>query len=137
MLFNTSSFLSYDDENLASSLKPIQSSQRLIYTSLSNVFASLTLNSRKVLLIIIKAQLESNTTNARLELSFKDLYQLCREKFLVSSDLALRALLTELVDHSIVKHKRANDGSEYLSMPIENKLLKHFISDIEESNSLN
>lgn len=126
--------MSYDDENLSSSLKPIQNSQRLIYTSLSNVFASLTLNSRKVLLIIIKAQLEPSSINERTELSFKDLYHLCREKFLVSSDLALRALLTELVDHRIVKHKRANDGSEYLSMPIERKLLKSFIDDIGDSS---
>lgn len=60
-------------------------------------------------------------------LPFKDLYSKCREQFLVSSDLALRAQLTEFLDHKLVKMKRSYDGSENLVIPIENTLLQQFL----------
>lgn len=58
---------------------------------------------------------------------FKDLYWKCREAFLVSSDVALRAQLTEFLDHKLVKMKRTNDGVEHLNIPIEIGLLKQFM----------
>lgn len=60
-------------------------------------------------------------------LPFKDLYSKCREQFLVSSDLALRAQLTEFLDHKLVKMKRTYDGSENLVIPIDNVLMQQFL----------
>lgn len=60
-------------------------------------------------------------------LPFKDLYSKSREQFLVSSDLALRAQLTEFLDHKLVKIKRSYDGSENLVIPIDNSLLQQFL----------
>lgn len=60
---------------------------------------------------------------------FKDLYSACREAFLVSSDLALRAQLTEFVDHKMVRFKRSLDGAEHLIIPIPNNLLQQFLND--------
>lgn len=60
-------------------------------------------------------------------LPFKDLYSKSREQFLVSSDLALRAQLTEFLDHKLVRMKRTYDGSENLVIPIENTLLQQFL----------
>lgn len=39
-------------------------------------------------------------------LSFPDLYQKCRESFLVSSDLTLHAQLTEFHDHKLIRMKK-------------------------------
>lgn len=58
---------------------------------------------------------------------FKVLYSQCRENFLVSSDLALRAQLTEFLDHKLVKSKRSVDGTEQLIIPIQNSLLQQFL----------
>lgn len=58
---------------------------------------------------------------------FKVLYSQCRENFLVSSDLALRAQLTEFLDHKLVKSKRSVDGTEQLIIPIQNALLQQFL----------
>jgi len=58
---------------------------------------------------------------------FKDLYRAAREQFLVSSDLALRAQLTEFVDHKLVRTKRAFDGAEHLIVPLDKGLLKQFV----------
>lgn len=63
---------------------------------------------------------------------FKDLYWSCREAFLVSSDLALRAQLTEFLDHKLVKSKRSVDGSEQLTIPIDSQLLQQFLDEQEK-----
>lgn len=68
-------------------------------------------------------------------LLFRDLYSKCREQFLVSSDLALRAQLTEFLDHKLVKMKRTLDGSENLVIPIENVLLQQFLEQQESWQS--
>lgn len=64
-----------------------------------------------------------------LGIAFKTLYSACREAFLVSSDLALRAQLTEFVDHKMVKFRRSADGTEYLVIPIANQLLQQFLNE--------
>lgn len=45
----------------------------------------------------------------------------------MSSDLALRAQLTEFLDHKLVKVKRTYDGSENLVIPIDSALLQQFL----------
>lgn len=47
----------------------------------------------------------------------------------MSSDLALRAQLTEFVDHKMVKFRRSADGTEYLVIPIPNQLLQQFLNE--------
>lgn len=62
----------------------------------------------------------------------KDLYHGCRDKFLVSSDLALRTQLTEFVDHNMVKLKRSIDGTEYVTVPIDEYVLQQFFEQQKE-----
>lgn len=62
---------------------------------------------------------------------FKDLYRAAREQFLVSSDLALRAQLTEFIDHKLVKTKRNIDGAERVTIPLDKGLLKQFLEQHE------
>ena len=38
------------------------------------------------------------------------LYTVCREQFLVSSEVTLRAHLTEFKDHELLKFRRGSDG---------------------------
>ena len=44
-------------------------------------------------------------------MSFQELYQKCREAFLVNSDLTLRAQLTEFRDHKLIKSKKVSSHS--------------------------
>ena len=41
-------------------------------------------------------------------LAFMELYRKCRAEFLVASDLALRAQLTEFRDHKLVRSKKVD-----------------------------
>jgi len=62
---------------------------------------------------------------------FRDLYWSAREALLVSSDLALRAQLTEFLDHRLVRQRRSPDGSELLHVPVDSTVLKHFLEQVE------
>ena len=62
---------------------------------------------------------------------FKDLYWSAREALLVSSDLALRAQLTEFLDHRLARQRRGPDGSELLQLPIDSTVLQHFLEQVE------
>ena len=68
-----------------------------------------------------------------LGLSFMELYRKCRLKFLVASDLALRAQLTEFRDHKLIKSKKGNDGSEYLTIPLDKPTLAAFLENIQDN----
>ena len=66
-------------------------------------------------------------------MAFRDLYREARESFLVSSDQALRAQLTEYVDHKLVSIKRNLDGVEHLCIPLDSATLEEFLEEIENS----
>merc|ERR1712173_538463 len=81
----------------------------------SSVGASLTPNAKKIYVIIIKHQLESAEEEDNYQgLAFMELYRKCRAEFLVASDLALRAQLTEFRDHKLVRSKKVDIVSNQL-----------------------
>lgn len=62
---------------------------------------------------------------------FSVLYGWCRQRFLVSTDLALRSQLTEFVDHQLVKWKRDTD---VLYVPVDVDVLIQFYKQNEEDD---
>ena len=64
-------------------------------------------------------------------LAFMELYRKCRAEFLVASDLALRAQLTEFRDHKLIKSKKGADGGEYLTIPLDKPTLNAFLENVE------
>ncbi|XP_018570267.1 origin recognition complex subunit 2 [Anoplophora glabripennis] len=127
--WDVTSFLPYLEETSFERSMMIQQSGTLALSSLRNVFLSLTTNSKSIYIIIVKHQLENSKKQYYQGLAFKDLYMACREAFIVSSDLALRAQLTEFVDHKMVKLKRSVEGTEYLTIPLANNLLQKFLDE--------
>ncbi|CAH1399970.1 unnamed protein product [Nezara viridula] len=94
----------------------------LALSSLKNVFSSLTVNSRKVFKILLNHQLE-HKSGKYSGMHFSELYRQCREGFIVSSDLALRTLLTEFTDHELVKWKKDTD---HLIITVDQNILNQF-----------
>lgn len=126
--------LPYSDETAYENSLLVQNSGELALSSMRSVFSSLTTNTRGIYMIIVKNQLKNKGNPNFQGMSFKDLYWSCREAFLVSSDLALRAQLTEFLDHKLVKSKRNIDGSELLSIPIDEALLQQFLDEQEKKS---
>ncbi|XP_039304147.1 origin recognition complex subunit 2 isoform X2 [Solenopsis invicta] len=124
--WDATTLLPYQAETSYESSLLVQQSSGLVLSSLQNVFLSLTSNARTIYLILVKYQLSNSSSNFAGML-FKDLYRAAREQFLVSSDLALRAQLTEFIDHKLLRTKRTVDGAEHLIIPLDKNLLKQFL----------
>ena len=62
-----------------------------------------------ILTLVPRHQLESAEEEDNYQgLAFMELYRKCRAEFLVASDLALRAQLTEFRDHKLVRSKKVH-----------------------------
>ncbi|CAK1546096.1 unnamed protein product [Leptosia nina] len=125
--WDVTTFLPYTDETSYENSLMTQRSGALQLSSLKSVYQSLTTNARGIFNAIIEYQLENQKQSHYQGLPFKDLYSKSREQFLVSSELALRAQLTEFLDHKLVRIKRTLDGSENLIIPIDSILLQQFL----------
>ncbi|XP_041970939.1 origin recognition complex subunit 2 [Aricia agestis] len=125
--WDTSTFLPYVAETSYESALLSHRAAALQLSSLRSVHKSLTANAKGIFKVIAEYQLEHQKQAHYTGLPFKDLYSKAREQFLVSSDLALRAQLTEFLDHKLVKYKRTYDGGENLVIPIESALLQQFL----------
>lgn len=134
--FDCTTFLPYREETGSENSLMTRQSGGLQLASLTSVWPSLTPNAKRVFLVIVRYQLD-NTEPGLADytgLSFMELYRLCRADFLVASDLALRAQLTEFRDHQLVLSKRGSvDGGEYLTIPLDRATLQAFLENIEES----
>lgn len=56
-----------------------------------------------------------------------DLYTICRERFLVSSQVTLNSHLTEFKDHELVKTRRHSDGQDCLYIPLTAEALEKLL----------
>ena len=62
------------------------------------------------------------------------LYQRCREKMLVNSELTLNAQLTEFKDHKLIRQRKGYDGGEMLSIPLGSGQLQDFVEQFLEGD---
>lgn len=127
--WDVTSFLPYTEETAYENSLLSQRSDVMELSSMKSVFQSLTSNARGIYILLIKYQLKNSRNPNYQGMTFKELYGSCREAFLVSSDVALRAQLTEFLDHKLAKLKRIADGSEHITIPIKNVLLEQFLSE--------
>jgi len=131
--FDCTTFLPYLEEAGGADSLMVKKTGQLALASLGSVWASLTPNAKKIYTIIINYQIENmDEVENYPGFSFMELYRMCRSEFLVASDLALRAQLTEFRDHKLVKSKKGGDGGEYLTIPLDKQTLKTFLENISE-----
>ncbi|KAG1685947.1 Origin recognition complex subunit 2 [Nymphon striatum] len=127
--FDVTNFELYSKETSYENSLLVQHSGKLALSSLSHVFKSLTPNAQGIFMLLSNYQLEEKENSSNyIGLSFQEYYQKCREEFLVNSDLTLRAQLTEFKDHKLIKVKKAADGVEHLSIPLDDSVLMEFVT---------
>lgn len=61
-----------------------------------------------------------------------NLYSICRERFLVSSQITLNSHLTEFKDHELIKTRRHSDGQDCLYIPLATEALEKLLQDISQ-----
>ena len=128
---DVTTFEAYREETSYENSLLIQQSGSLALSSLHHVMKSLTPNARGIFELLARYQLENKkgAEKSYQGLSFGECYRRCREKFLVNSDLTLRAQLTEFRDHKLVRSNKGNDGVEYLLIPVDDATLSQFLSE--------
>lgn len=91
------------------------------------VLRSLTPNAQSVFRVLAEFQIGHPEDQG---LPLNRLYTACREQFLVSSEVTLRAHLTEFKDHELLKFRRGVDGQDCLYIPLPNEALTKLLEDI-------
>ncbi|XP_065665857.1 origin recognition complex subunit 2 isoform X4 [Hydra vulgaris] len=130
--YDATTFDSYDQETSYENSLLVQQSGTLALSSLAHVLRSLTPNARGIFKLLVNYQLDNKDSSSYQGLSINDLYNRCREMFLVNSDLTLKAQLTEFKDHKLIKLKKGSDGVEYLFVAVDESTLKEFLTNEEE-----
>ena len=121
----------YQEETSYENSLLLRQSGTLVLSTLKHVMKSLTPNARGVFELLARYQLEHKEGETE-GMSFHTCYLKCREKFLVNSDLTLRAQLTEFRDHKLVLSRKGSDGVEYLHIPIDDSALSQFLEQQSE-----
>ncbi|XP_065176634.1 origin recognition complex subunit 2-like [Sycon ciliatum] len=126
-------FCNYIEETSYENSIMVRQTGKLVYTALVHVMESLTRNGRGIFKLLAEAELQRESSSTAPGMAFQDLFSHCKESFLVSSDQALRAQLTEFLDHKLVKSKKGQDGVEYLSLAVERNVVEQYLSTLDDS----
>ncbi|XP_060556304.1 origin recognition complex subunit 2-like [Ruditapes philippinarum] len=127
--YDATTFAPYTEETSYENSILVQQSGALALSSLTHVMKSLTPNAKGIFLLLARNQLEHKDSTNYIGMSLQELYQRCREAFLVNSDLTLQAQLTEFRDHKMIRSKKSLDGVEHLHIPIDEGTLKEFVDE--------
>ncbi|XP_038077044.1 origin recognition complex subunit 2-like [Patiria miniata] len=126
MFYDVTTYEPYTEETSYENSLLVQQSGVLALSSLTHVLRSLTPNARGIFNLLVGYQLSHQDDATYQGLSFNDLYQKCREAFLVNSELTLRAQLTEFRDHKLIRSKKGLDGVEFLMIAVDSQTLVEF-----------
>lgn len=96
----------------------------------ATVLRSFVQNARKVFAVLAESQLDDPKAGG---ISFHTLFRMCRERFLVSNEGGLKALLTEFRDHELIKTRAGADGVELLYAPMQPDALKAVLEEMESA----
>jgi len=127
--FDCTTFVPYKEEAAGESVM-VKATGGLQLASITHVLAALTPNAKRIFMVLAKHQIEHQDSQY-VGIAFMQLYTYCRNDFLVTSDLELKAQLTEFRDHKLISSKRGSDGAEYLIIPIDKPTLDAFIQTLQ------
>ena len=121
--YDCTTYASYHDDVSGEAISKSHADPSHTIESVTNVINTLTSNAQKIFELIARQQLDQSKPN----MAVQECYQMCRERFLVSSEQALTAQLSEFKDHRLVTLSRTKDGSQELHITLTNDLLKNFL----------
>lgn len=113
----------YEDVQVVSG----ERSRTLTLSSVTTIVSSLTPNARGIFDVLARHQLDHQEEDSYKGLDFMDLYRMCRSKFLVNSDIALKTQLTEFQDHKLIRYVKDAHGTVVVVVSVETDILREFV----------
>ena len=133
LTYNCSTFENYSIESSFENGFLHNPSGSLALSSLMNVVKSLTPNAKKILEVIMTNHLQTAAKSKGAAtpsgILFQRCYLMCRESFLVNSDLALRGQLTEFVDHGLITIKKNSEGGEIIVLNLSQSVMNTYLGN--------
>ncbi|GAB4839372.1 Origin recognition complex subunit 2, variant 2 [Ancistrocladus abbreviatus] len=96
------------------------------------VLQSLTPNAQSVFKVLAEHQLAHPDEG----MPVNNLYAICRDCFLVSSQVTLNSHLTEFKDHELVKTRRDSEGQDCLFIPLATEALAKLLEEVKLSGDI-
>jgi len=99
-------------------------------STLEHVLKSLTSNARQAFKILSDLQLKAMRVAGKTKsrdfpgIEFRELARRCREGFIAHSDMGLRTLLVEFIDHKLVRYAGKNKKEDVLVVDLEIEVLE-------------
>lgn len=122
--FDCTTFRNYHDDQVTNYTQQHMSDDTVhTIDSVNLVINTLTSNAQKIFELIARQQLDQSQST----ITFQECYHKSRERFLVSSEQALTAQLTEFKDHKLITMSRSKDGNQEIRITLDSDLLKQFI----------
>ena len=105
-----------------------RNSKTLTPQAVYRVLQSLTSHARDIFRILLEYQVKNKEDSKYQGMPFSRLYSQCRNAFLVTSDVNLRAQLVEFRDHQMVKEVASQKS---LLVPLGNDVLREILAEME------
>mmetsp|Transcript_1084 Transcript_1084/g.2452 ORF Transcript_1084/g.2452 Transcript_1084/m.2452 type:complete len:440 (-) Transcript_1084:410-1729(-) len=97
------------------------------------VLRSMVPNAREVFGLLVAHQLEDPESEG---LDFKLLFRMCRERYLLTSEAALKTHITEFTDHQLLAARRSSEGAgEVMYVPMDAAGLQKVAEELEAIKS--
>ena len=125
---DTTTFEHYHEEVKYEEVQMVsgERSKTLTLAAVTYVVNNLTPNARGIFEVLARHLLDHEDDSYK-GLDFMDLYRMCRSKFLVNSDTALKTQLTEFQDHKLIHYVKSSQGALMVVVCVDPPIVKEFI----------
>ena len=99
--------------------------------SLEHILKSLTANAKKAFGLLAGLQLRAKKARRNAKnfngIEFRELLRVCRESFVAHSELVLKSLLTEFIDHKLIHYSgKGKRDDNMLMIDLEDEILEKY-----------
>lgn len=125
-------YLSYRLETKYLSLKE-ENNKKLSIVGVQHVLNSVSDKAKKMFKLLVSSNDDDNEeSNNKIGLQYSDLFDKCKYKFLVSSEVQLNSLLKEFIDHAVIvqTQESSNSGTVihgFLQVPLNKEEIKKLV----------
>lgn len=95
------------------------------------MLSTLVSNAREVFKVLAAEQLKDPTAAG---INFPALLRIVKDRYIISSEHALKSVLAEFRDHELIKFRAGADGGEVMFVPMEPDMLQGALQEMQQAD---